>query len=116
MIKDKECLNGSQLELIKFMEYVVPGYTKEFFTLIMEALPKQVFYQMKVTSTDQSERHFWDVLIADGGESLKVKEEIDTLRFHMGIQSEYCHISNFSKDVMQEHNFYHGNVRRSCRL
>ena len=44
----------------------------------------------------------WDHLIEEnvyllqgGGKKPKMAEEISMLRFHMGIQSEYCHISNF---------------------
>ena len=36
-----------------------------------------------------------------------LQEEVSVLRFHMGIQSEYCHISNYQAGVGDtEHRFF----------
>lgn len=78
------------------------------FTLILYSLPKQVSYHLRMTSN--LDATFWNELISNNVSST-IREEISVLRFHMGISSEYCHVSSYQAGV-HEHKFYHSAVRR----
>ncbi len=57
-----------------------------------------MYYQLKIIKDGY--QSIWDHLIEENESKLqmikpKIAEEIAVLRFHMGVQSEYCHISNY---------------------
>jgi hypothetical protein len=49
----KELLNT---KLIRMIDFLLPDYSLEIFTLILYALPKQVIYQMKAREITSNEK------------------------------------------------------------
>ena len=106
--------------LIRFLDYFLPGHSLSLLTLILYSLPKQVFFQLKTTQLSSldptlTEQNFLSSLIdstlhehvTHSSKYDLLQEELSVLRFHMGIQSEYCHISNYQAGVNDaEHRFF----------
>ena len=72
-------------------------------------MPKQVLFQLRMIKTHESDKGLWDTLIEDSstGYGNYIMEEVSVLRYHLGIQSEYCHISNYQGSYEGcEHNFH----------
>ena len=106
--------------LIRFFDYFLPGHAQAILTLMLYSLPKQVYYQLKATQIGSvegtlTEEELWKHLIdstfhethSHSSQYDLLQEEVSVLRFHMGIQSEYCHISNFQAGVDDaEHRFF----------
>ncbi len=107
--------------LIRFIDYFIPGHALAIMTLVLYSVPKQVYYQLRISSKDNNQV-FWEHLINETESTMrislpKLSEEISVLRFHMGIQSEYCHISNYQASMHAvEHQFYQGPNRRIANL
>ena len=85
------------------LSFFAPHHVIELLSLILLALPKQVLYQIRMAETNLEQLKFWNRLLESSPGS-QLLEEITLLRYHLGIQSEYCHISNFS-DEQDQHEF-----------
>lgn len=77
----------------------MPGYELKIFSVILHALPKQIFYRLRIQERENDKtKHltFWDIFLEENINPI-IKNEINIIRHHFDIESEYCHISDYSE-------------------
>ncbi|CDW83605.1 glutathione gamma-glutamylcysteinyltransferase [Stylonychia lemnae] len=100
-------------EFIKMAQSFIPGYETLFCSMVLHALPKQIFYRLRISgdkdSKNQMEENFWNLFLNEELPPI-IQNEIMIIRYHLDIKSEYCHISDYS-DTSTEHTFNHFNTQ-----